>query len=264
MRRIGGWALNGGILLALVGLALSGPGGAGRPAWAQAQVTATPRPDGSIVHTVQEGDTLFGLALLYGVSVDQIRTLNGLESDLLRIGQELLIVPAQATPTPPAPTPTAERTPGALCTGIFEDRNGNDAREEGEPWIAGVPIALITGRGLKEMLVSEAGQPICVDHLEPGYYVLAMEVPSGYRATGPTRREAWLPWGGRSQHLFGLQPAALAPVSPAPTPAQPLPSAGTGPNWSRIGEALMLAGGFLSLLVVGGAIGYWIGQRRMR
>ena len=63
-------------------------------------VTATPRPDGSIVHVVQAGDTLAGIALRYGVDPDAIRQLNGLEAgDILYVGQVLVIsVPAKPTP----------------------------------------------------------------------------------------------------------------------------------------------------------------------
>ncbi len=46
---------------------------------------------GSSVHVVRKGDTLSGLSLQYGVSVSQIKSLNGLKSDMIRIGQKLKI-----------------------------------------------------------------------------------------------------------------------------------------------------------------------------
>ena len=48
--------------------------------------------DGSVVHTVKSGDNLWDIAKKYGVSVEQIRKLNGLSSNaVLKIGQKLII-----------------------------------------------------------------------------------------------------------------------------------------------------------------------------
>lgn len=50
-----------------------------------------PLPEDGI-HTVQAGDTLFKLALLYGVTVDEIAAANGLtDVDTLDVGQEIKI-----------------------------------------------------------------------------------------------------------------------------------------------------------------------------
>ncbi len=57
---------------------------------------------GRVVHTVQSGDTLAAIAVAYGVRVDQIRQNNNLGSDVLQIGQQLLIREASAQPTEPA------------------------------------------------------------------------------------------------------------------------------------------------------------------
>ncbi|MCS6963495.1 MAG: LysM peptidoglycan-binding domain-containing protein [Thermoflexus sp.] len=263
MRRIGGWLLGGWIGLLLIGMVIGDSVGSGPRVWAQAQVTATPRPDGSIVHTVQEGDTLFGLALLYGTTVEEIKALNGLDSDLLVIGQELLIRPAQPSPAPSTLTPASgERHPGSLCAGAFEDRNGNEMKEEGEPWIAGVAIDLIDGRGWKTTLISEAGRAPCLRDLEPGYYALALENPTGYQASGPTRREIWLPWNTEVTVLFGFQPLSGF-VTPTPSPTL-APSTSAGPDLAQLGQGLLAASGFLALLLVGGIIGYLVGQRRAR
>lgn len=46
---------------------------------------------GSKNHTVSKGDTLYGLARRYGTSVNAIKNANGLNSDLIRLGQKLKI-----------------------------------------------------------------------------------------------------------------------------------------------------------------------------
>ncbi len=58
------------------------------------------RPDGSIVHTVQPGDTLTGISSAYGVAIDTIMELNSLRSSrYIFVGQGLLIRPATGTST---------------------------------------------------------------------------------------------------------------------------------------------------------------------
>ena len=155
-----------------------------------------------------------------------------------------------------------QRRLGTLCTGAFEDRNGNETKDEGEPWIAGIPIHLIDGHGWKTTLISEAGQATCLRDLEPGYYVLALESPTGYAPSGPTRREIWLPWNAETTVWFGFQPSA-GPATPTPSPTR-APSAPAGPDLSALGQGLLMAAGFLGLLLLGVFIGYQVGQQRAR
>ena len=51
------------------------------------------RAASQVTHTVAEGDTMWDLALRYGVSVDQIMQLNDKESSSLSIGETLIIKP---------------------------------------------------------------------------------------------------------------------------------------------------------------------------
>ena len=87
---------------------------------AQPQPTAVPaatNPDGSIVHTIVAGDTLFGLSLQYNVSLDDILALNGLTKDsLLSIGQKV-IIKGTAGSTPAQPTAAPQATADAAQAG---------------------------------------------------------------------------------------------------------------------------------------------------
>ena len=76
--------------------------------------TATPMPDGSIVHTVLSGQTLIDIAKAYGVLVIEIKDLNYLTSDDIYVGDKLLIYPA-GTPAPTS-TATATTTPTRAAT----------------------------------------------------------------------------------------------------------------------------------------------------
>lgn len=79
-------------------------------------LTSTPNADGKIIHTVQAYQTLITIAQAYGVTVETILALNGLQLDWpLQIGQRLLIFPGWVTPSPtPRPlTPIEKLTPAS-------------------------------------------------------------------------------------------------------------------------------------------------------
>jgi len=77
-------------------------------------VVSTARPDGDVVHEVQYGQTLWSLADMYHVSIEQIKLLNGLVDDNILPGWKLLIQKAATQPAPitgTPPTDTAVVTP---------------------------------------------------------------------------------------------------------------------------------------------------------
>ena len=60
-----------------------------------ALLLAQPEDDVDIFHTVDAGDTLISISLAYGVTLDQLLTLNDLHPEaLLQIGQRLLVIRA--------------------------------------------------------------------------------------------------------------------------------------------------------------------------
>ncbi len=54
-------------------------------------ITEPTPPSETITYTVKAGDSLYSIAKIYNTSVDEIKNLNGLTSNLLSIGQSLLI-----------------------------------------------------------------------------------------------------------------------------------------------------------------------------
>jgi LysM repeat protein len=76
-------------------------------------VTATPQADGSVVHTVEEGQTLWTIAAIYGIDLAQLLSLNSLTEDSFVHAGDRLTVRAAPTDTPsPAPTATVSPSPG--------------------------------------------------------------------------------------------------------------------------------------------------------
>lgn len=69
-------------------------------------VLAAPREDGSIVHVVGPGQSLWVIAARYEISLSQLLLYNNLQEDsLITAGDELLIQLAEGQEPPPTPTP---------------------------------------------------------------------------------------------------------------------------------------------------------------
>lgn len=79
-------------------------------------LTSTPNPDGSIVHVVGAGQSLWSIAIAYGVKIADILKLNNLNANtqVVYAGQKLTIRkanPATQTPGITATHPPATKTP---------------------------------------------------------------------------------------------------------------------------------------------------------
>ncbi len=88
------------------------PGTAGTLGLTTPVVTSTPKEDGSISHEVQPGEALWSIALAYGISVDELKRLNGLDTNDIYEGQVLLIRRRAGTQTATPEAPTATVTIG--------------------------------------------------------------------------------------------------------------------------------------------------------
>ncbi len=76
-------------------------------------IVNTPLPNGEVFHVIKKNEALWSIALAYGLSVEELKSLNGLVADQIFEGQTLLVQRA-ATETP---TPTASPA-GTATLGI--------------------------------------------------------------------------------------------------------------------------------------------------
>lgn len=88
------------------------------PQYIMPVVHATARPDGDVIHEVKNGQSLWSIAIEYGVKIEQIRHLNNLSSTDIRPGQKLLV---QKGATQPMPTSNVTETPAVPM--IFTQRS---------------------------------------------------------------------------------------------------------------------------------------------
>jgi LysM repeat protein len=72
-----------------------------KPKPAATDATAAPPADGPRIYTVQSGDNLTIIARKFGTTAKAIRSLNGLKTDRIKVGDKLKI-PAKAAAPPAA------------------------------------------------------------------------------------------------------------------------------------------------------------------
>lgn len=89
-------------------------GSVGGPTPVPGAPTTPPRGTEVVIHVVQPGESLLGIALQYGTSVEVIMAANNIaDAQWIFAGQELIIPLGTPTPVPtPTPRPTPTPTPG--------------------------------------------------------------------------------------------------------------------------------------------------------
>lgn len=225
------------------------------------QLTAFPTPtadaDGKIFYIVQEGDTLWRIAAITGVPVDQLRALNklGLDTPIVP-GQKLLIGlggPSLATQqpggslpteTPPAATTTPPPGWGILCVLLYNDENGDAVRQVAEPAIPGgaVSISNASGSFSKTGETTSSVPGVCFQEVPEGDYTVSVALPDGYNPTTYTTRSVTVLPGDQRKMNFGAQPnqAKAEAISVIPSPNAP-PSK-RSPILGILGGAILVIG----------------------
>ncbi|HUS17645.1 MAG TPA: LysM peptidoglycan-binding domain-containing protein [Chloroflexia bacterium] len=253
------------------------------PPVSSGNATPTPGADGNIIYIVQEGDTLWAIAARNGVTVEQIRALNGLTSDIIKVGQQLIIGQGTAanptasaatdTPTtdPSQPTveiPTATTEPGqpsataastqvavvteavgkgTVCALLWNDANGNGVRDPNEGLLAGGQLTVVeiaTGRPIQAYTTDGVSEPHCFEDIPAGQYTVSSAAPGGYNATRAPSTPLEVLAGSTSTLEFGAQPSAAVLEEP---PA--------GPTNQALMTSLLFAGGVVFLLLAAGVAG---------
>lgn len=226
-------------------------------------VTSTPGPDGRIVYIVVEGDSCLQVALLHGITVQQLRSFNS------RLDENCTIVPGQplvvglvqnnaptAGPAPTLPPPTVTPTPVSgtteVCVLLFDDKNGDALRQETEFGIDGGAVSLINLNGSYSQ-TQNTSSAVDPDTLEPvracfvdvpgGEYNVSMAVPDSYNPTMLLSYTLTVKAGDRASVDFGAQSKTVT-VSETTEPQE--------------GGRSSLLGIFGFLLLLGGAgLGYY-------
>lgn len=233
--------------------------------------TPTPGPDGRILYVVQEGDTLWRIAAITGISLDELRALNKLGADdiitpgttlLIGLAGPVVITPtAGPAPTQEAATPTlpASLGTGNLCVILYEDVNGDAVRQEEEGWIRGGQISVADRSGSiskteeTEPTFDEDGEIayICFLELPPGEYNVTVAIPEGYNPTTVLSRTLRLIGGDETYISFGAQAnserlaeTAIIPEAPAKSPLLAI----VGGALLAVGIGLGIYAGLLSRL----------------
>ena len=207
--------------------------------------------DGEIRYTVRSGDNLTAIALAFGVTVDDLLALNGLDAEaVLWPGQSLVIAAARADergeiaapadfeapsngerPLPaidvlapviaadaPAFDPTGLQS--TVCFAMFQDDNQNGALDANESWLAADGIHLHDGAGgeIASPAAADSSQPVCVEDLAPSRYIIRAAPPAGYGLTTAPALHIDLEAGGRLWLHFGAKQGRPAWVVPTAMP----------------------------------------------
>ncbi len=233
--------------------------------------TPTPGPDGRIIYIVQEGDSAWRIAALFGFkSTDDLYKLNGWEKDhVLLPGDQIylgLAGPAITSPTPgPSPTPapvlpTATLTPGwgILCVVLYDDLNGDSIRQEEEPALGDSQISVSNRSGAVSLTANsdsatdsdctidpENGSLIATgfvifENLPEGDYNVSVAAPKGYNPTTIMTRSIHLGAGDKTYLTFGMQAntETKAEIVQVVTPETP----GKSPTLGIVGGVILLIG----------------------
>ena len=185
--------------------------------------TPTPGPDGIIVYIVKEGDTLWRVAAIAGITLEELMAMNGIQpGDFISPGMQLELGrggPVESTSAPASPRQTAtsaEVTPtpitgtGEICILLFLDRNGNSRLEEGEEPISGGQLSVVNVSGVLvgEFTTDTNIEGHCFSEMESGDYNVSAAVPVDFNPTTGLNVPVSLNPGDIKYLQFGAQPSS--------------------------------------------------------
>ena len=199
---------------------------------------SVPDADGKIIHTVQSYQTLITISQAYGVQMDTILALNGIQLDWpLQIGQKLVIYPGSVTPsaTPRPLTPVEKLTPAS-------DGKYYHVVSSGETisWIAGlyqVNMAdLMAWNGLNDSSIILPEQKLVLQVTPPA----TLTPTPGPPTATPSATQA-------PPTATATRPPSQPTASPSPTSAAPFLGPITTmswPGWVGLAAILLIFVGF--------------------
>jgi hypothetical protein len=191
--------------------------------------TPTPGADGRILYTVQAGDTLWRIAAVAGIPLEELRQLNNMTADDVLIQGQVLLLglggPGEAPPGEPgatqpveateSPGPTQIMDAGEVCVLLFADMNGDALRQDTEMGILGGEVSVTERLGTySDKKPTKAGDPevdalTCFENAPPGNYNVTMAIPEGWNETTVLTKTIELAPGDISYLNFGAQLSGL-------------------------------------------------------
>jgi LysM repeat protein len=203
--------------------------------------TVEPRADGSIIHTVQSGDTLWGLAIRYASTLDMtaeqaLDHINNLNNSpaFITVGQELLIREAGSVAAADEPEDAADEgdvddddavdeedeveaepieepadvsvDTNAICVVAFHDQNASGEQDANDAALADAALTLTReGTTVATAVSDNSDDGHCFEELAEGTYTVNFYPPAGYV---PTTAPSWavaVADGSRVAVRFGAQ-----------------------------------------------------------
>jgi LysM repeat protein len=216
-------------------------------------LTPTPGADGRIVYIVKEDDTLWSIAAIAGISLEELMALNGIQpGDYINPGMQLVLGtggPVQpttqagpgATATEPPTTPTPVSGTGEICVLLFMDENGNARLDDSEvPIVDGqLSVVNVEGQLAGEVTTDSNPEGHCFSDLENGDYNVSAAVPENYNPTTGMNLPVRLEPGDTKFVQFGAQPSGAVQGTGSST------GSGRSAILGLLGVFLLFAAGFL-------------------